>query len=81
MPPLKGGERVTKVGGLRPLMVCCDHSYAVGFSPQPPRGVWGHAPPPPPPPPRIFEILDTLRAFLVHFDGCFEANLIAFFLQ
>ena len=63
------------MGGLSPLMMCCDHSYAVGLSPQPPRGVWGHALP------EIFENLDSLRAFLVHFDSCFEANLIAFFLQ
>ena len=30
----KGGELVVKVGGLRPLNVYCDKSYAVGISPQ-----------------------------------------------
>ena len=43
---------------------------AVGVSPQPSRGVWGHAPP------EKFGVLDSLRPILVHSDGCFEVNFI-----
>ena len=50
-----------------------DNSNAVGISPQPTLGVWGHAPP------ENFGNLDSLRAFLRHSDSHFGADLVAIF--
>ena len=38
----KGGDTMVKVGGIK--IKIRKHNIAVGVSPQPPRGVWGHAP-------------------------------------
>ena len=55
-------------GGFRPLIVYCDHSYAMGISTQPTwgRGVGGHAPQ------ENFGNLDSVREFLRHPDSKFS---------
>ena len=62
----KGGEGEVKVGGLIFYYgILRTQVYAVGVSPWPSRGVWGHAPP------ENFGNLDTPRTFLMHSDTCF----------
>ena len=63
----KGGEQVTKVGGLRPLTVIIVRLWAYAHGP--PRGVWGHAPP------KNFGNFDSLRAFLMHSGSSFWTDL------
>ena len=65
-PISKGDYIVVEQGEVTPLIVYFNNSYAVI---SPPRGVWGHAPP------ENFGNLDSLRAFLRHFDSHFGADL------
>ena len=69
-PISKEGYIVVEQGGISPLIVYFNNSYAVL---SPPRGVWGHAPP------ENFGNLDSLRTFLRHSDSHFGADLAAIF--